>query len=822
MTIAGKYSKTVIFAIIVLSITSCMGVLAAQPSNIGIFRPSTHLYYRDFNGNGAWDGPTVDRVSDFGVTGDLPLSGDWNNDGITEIGVYRPSNYFFYRDFNGNGVWDGGAVDRVSVFGTAGDLPVSGDWNDDGTTEISIFRPSTAQYYRDYNGNGAWDGPATDRVSGFGIAGDLPVSGDWNGNGVAEIGVYRPSTSVYYRDYNGNGNWDGPTTDRSSVFGINGDVPISGDWNTDGITEIGIFRPSSHIFYEDYNGNGVWNGALTDRSYSFGITGDSPATGKWAAAPPQQTEYKVYAEVGVDGPAETDKARDFWTHLQNYEYGSISWSDSGHGFLVGEDNVKLNHWTTNAGNYIGQADFLYYSGEGIPEGINFTDDDYQQATADTIRLNSTGKTKWVVFDSCNTLKDDTGNTNAEMWVPAFSYSGLHMILGWNSYVTPSTDGNYLTRGEVFYQLMKGGYPDPEYWDQHLTVHDAWTLTGIHTYSEHPGQSDEDVMNAIMYMSDANGDNGCLYENLPGLGITSNCNPSAWNYVTYVSYLILEGSNPGGTSSLDRDTESIKTTDRSSNGTIWIYKAVTPAYDKEQIILLARNLGLSGDIRESPEAFFAADNDTENYYFFTNKNSSINIYMQLHPRQGTKHVESVPELNAFLHNVGLLSSKNAEPRVINEPVMVFTRSGALVSSRIRKVYAYPQMIDGLRVLGSQFNVEVDSDGTLTRIFRNWQDFTPDKEIPLISPEEALDKYRSKLQSGPTDKIVSSNMTDVTLCYQLTQSAGAEYLEPVYVFRESRPEGNGTESIKPLILAASGGIAPGITGNQPSENYSGMGQ
>ena len=61
-----------------------------------------------------------------------------------------------------------------------------------------------------------------------------------------------------------------------------GDIPVSGDWKGDGTTEIGVFRNSTHLFYLDFNGNGAWNGALTDRSYNFGITGDTPVTGKWS------------------------------------------------------------------------------------------------------------------------------------------------------------------------------------------------------------------------------------------------------------------------------------------------------------------------------------------------------------------------------------------------------------------------------------------------------------------------------------------------------------------------------------------------------------
>jgi hypothetical protein len=58
-------------------------------------------------------------------------------------------------------------------------------------------------------------------------------------------------------------------------------MPVSGDWNRDGRTDIGVFRPSTHMFYLDYNGDGAWNGAIIDRVYNFGLDGDIPVTGKW-------------------------------------------------------------------------------------------------------------------------------------------------------------------------------------------------------------------------------------------------------------------------------------------------------------------------------------------------------------------------------------------------------------------------------------------------------------------------------------------------------------------------------------------------------------
>ena len=44
------------------------------------------------------------------------------------MGVFRPSNHMFYLDFNANGIWDGASVDKRYDFGTFGDIPVSGKW----------------------------------------------------------------------------------------------------------------------------------------------------------------------------------------------------------------------------------------------------------------------------------------------------------------------------------------------------------------------------------------------------------------------------------------------------------------------------------------------------------------------------------------------------------------------------------------------------------------------------------------------------------------------------------------------------------------------
>jgi hypothetical protein len=181
------------------------------------------------NGNGVWDGPSVDRYAFFGIPPNFkPVVGDWNGDGKTEIGVTDGQNW--YLDTNGNGVWDGTGPggDQYAFFGIPPNFkPIVGDWNGDGKTEIGVT--DGQNWYLDTNGNGVWDGPSVDQYGFFGIPPTYkPIVGDWNGDGKDKIGV---TNDVYwYLDMNGNGVWDGPVIDKAPFFGITGWTPVVGKW----------------------------------------------------------------------------------------------------------------------------------------------------------------------------------------------------------------------------------------------------------------------------------------------------------------------------------------------------------------------------------------------------------------------------------------------------------------------------------------------------------------------------------------------------------------------------------------------------------------
>jgi Putative metal-binding motif len=238
-------------------------------AEFGVFRAGK--WYLDANRNGMWDVGT-DTVASFGLPTDIPISGDWNGNGTGQIGVYR--NGAWYLDANGNGAWDSGIDLKFTLFGgTLTDVPVTGDWNGDGATQIGVYRNGT--WYLDANSNGAWDVGIDTVLPGFGLPTDIPVTGDWNGDGTTQIGVYRNGT--WYLDANSNGAWDAGI-DTVASFGLPTDLPVTGDWNQDGTTQIGVYRNGK--WYLDTNGNGAWDDGIDTVYPAFGTMNDMPITVK--------------------------------------------------------------------------------------------------------------------------------------------------------------------------------------------------------------------------------------------------------------------------------------------------------------------------------------------------------------------------------------------------------------------------------------------------------------------------------------------------------------------------------------------------------------
>ncbi len=182
----------------------------------------------------------------FGISGDIPITGGWNGNGYDTIGVFRPSTTQFFFDYDNDGV-----SDMNATFGVIGDIPVVGDWGGDGDDNIGVFRQNHSgtgltRFFLDFDNSGG----AADQSVAFDEPDDLPVIGDWDGDGDDNIGLYRPgsSTGVFYLDIDNDG---GAADIVTPEYGDFGDIPIAGDWDGDSDDNIGVYRPDTGEFFLD-------------------------------------------------------------------------------------------------------------------------------------------------------------------------------------------------------------------------------------------------------------------------------------------------------------------------------------------------------------------------------------------------------------------------------------------------------------------------------------------------------------------------------------------------------------------------------------------
>ena len=166
------------------------------------------------------------------------------------------------------------AVARLNTGAATGN-----DYNGDGKAELAVFRPSTAQWI--IAGVGVYQ-------FGAGNLYDIPVPGDYNGDGKAELAVFRPSTAQWI--IAGVGVYQ---------FGAGNlyDIPVPGDYNGDGKAELAVFRPSTAQWI--IAGVGVYQFGAGNL-YDIPVPGDYNGDGKaeLAVFRPSTAQW-IIAGVGV-------------------------------------------------------------------------------------------------------------------------------------------------------------------------------------------------------------------------------------------------------------------------------------------------------------------------------------------------------------------------------------------------------------------------------------------------------------------------------------------------------------------------------------------
>jgi hypothetical protein len=265
-------------------------------ADLGVWHPSSSTWNILLSGLN-FDGAAPYSFA-FGSSGDVPLSADMDADGKSDLVVFRPSTGMWYWTLAATGYDRNHYTSTSSPFGGATDIPLVGDVDGDGMSDLVVWRPSTGQWFWLRSSNG-WNTSQAGSYPAFGGMGDVPMLADLDGDGKADLIVWRPSTGMWY--------WlqstDSFTVQRQVAFGSGtmGDIPLVADIDGDGKADLAVWRPSNGTFYwlqSRQNFNPSAGGQI-----AFGTTGDIPML------------------LDMDG----DQKADFVVWRQNDASGSPTW-----------------------------------------------------------------------------------------------------------------------------------------------------------------------------------------------------------------------------------------------------------------------------------------------------------------------------------------------------------------------------------------------------------------------------------------------------------------------------------------------------------------
>ena len=225
-------------------------------TDYGVFRPSNGTWYLNRSTAGAY-------AVQFGISSDRLAPVDYDGDGKTDVAVWRAGalGYFYILNSSNNMV-------RTEQFGRTGDDPrVVGDWDGDGKADPAVYRSGAAGeqsffFYRPSAQPGVNFVPIL-----WGTAGDTPVRGDFDGDGKLDAAVYRASNNTWYIRQSSN------NQPRYAQWGNASDERLEGDFDGDGKTDLVVFRAGLWAILQSSNNQ--------QRYQQFGQAGDRPVSGDY-------------------------------------------------------------------------------------------------------------------------------------------------------------------------------------------------------------------------------------------------------------------------------------------------------------------------------------------------------------------------------------------------------------------------------------------------------------------------------------------------------------------------------------------------------------
>jgi FG-GAP-like repeat/Fibronectin type III domain len=192
--------------------------------------------------------------------------------------------YFAVRAYNIDGLVSPYSAEASSTPGGHAPIRVpSGDYDGDGKADLTVYRPATGTWFTRHSSTNY----GTSAAFQWGLNGDIPVAGDYDGDAKADFAVLRPATGEWFIRLSST------SYATSAVFqwGLPGDVPVPGDFDGDGKTDLAVFRPSDGVWYIRQSSTTF----TTFVAYQWGLKGDVAVPGDYDGD--GKTDIAVYRPV---------------------------------------------------------------------------------------------------------------------------------------------------------------------------------------------------------------------------------------------------------------------------------------------------------------------------------------------------------------------------------------------------------------------------------------------------------------------------------------------------------------------------------------------
>ncbi len=213
--------------------------------DIAVFtRGATADVYAAVSDGAKFVGNSVKWHERFATNNEVPLAGDFDGDGKTDIVTFtRGTLGDVYVALSDGGKFVGDSQQWHGDFAFGEEIPAVGDFDGDGKDDIAVFtRGTTASVYvalsdgKKFVGSGAkWHG----RFAG---GAEVPVVGDFDGDGKDDIACFtRGTTGDVFVAFSDGGKFVGDSLQWHGDFAFGDEIPASGDFDGDGKDDIAVF-----------------------------------------------------------------------------------------------------------------------------------------------------------------------------------------------------------------------------------------------------------------------------------------------------------------------------------------------------------------------------------------------------------------------------------------------------------------------------------------------------------------------------------------------------------------------------------------------------